>query len=70
MSSLICISSCDLSDFGFAALPTIGTMYATSVSSLYFAIDNLLDMIDELPVKVCIRDPCGGKCLFHRVAPY
>ena len=38
--------------FGLVAFPTLGTMYATSVSSLYFAVDNLLDMINELPVKV------------------
>ena len=29
-------------------------MYATSLSSLYFAVDSLLDMVDELPVKVSI----------------
>ena len=39
---------------GFVAFPTLDTMYATSVSLLYFAVDNLLDMINELPVKVSV----------------
>ena len=43
--------------FGLVAFPTLGTMYATSVSSLYFAVDNLLNMINELPVKVNTWDP-------------
>ena len=33
---------------------TLSTLYAVSVSTLYFALDNLLDMSDELPVKVNI----------------
>jgi len=33
---------------------TLSTLYAVSVSTLYFALDNLLDMSDELPVKVKI----------------
>ena len=42
----------DLCCFGLVAFPTLGMMYATSVSSLYFAVDNLLDMISELSLKV------------------
>jgi len=33
---------------------TLSTLYAVSVSTLYFALDNLLDMSDELLVKVNI----------------
>ena len=45
---------CNLKCLVFLALPTLATMYATSLSSLYFAVDSLLDMVDELPVKVSI----------------
>ena len=40
-------------------------MYATSVPSLYFAVDNLLDMINELPVKVSVYNMPTPLGIFH-----